>query len=255
MKLRNLIIYIVGVYSLSITGAVIANGGNNIGELVFIISPILMAVIIRSFFKEGWKTAGLKLNIRGNGKWYLISIFVFPLIIGGVGLIGWMTGILEVNNLNSKTVTSMLMGAIPVLIFCIFEEFGWRGYLEAELAKSKIKDFHRHIVVGLVWGLWHIPYYLVTDLIPVSKSYHIPAMIIFCILSSTLYGQIRKKTDSVWPAVLTHTIGNTLLLPIINNNVFTSKNSMLFDVQAYSVVTMLIWAVITWAFVRKLKKS
>lgn len=251
MKLRNLIIYIVGVYALSITGAIIANGGNNIGELIFIISPILMTVIVRSIFKGRWKTAGLKLNIKGNGKWYLISIFIFPLIIAVVGFIGWITGLLEVNNLNSTTFSSMLMGLVPVLIFCIFEEFGWRGYLEAELAKSGLKDFHRHLVVGVIWGLWHIPYYLVTDLVHVTKAYHIPAMILFCILSSTFYGQIRKKTNSVWPAVLTHTIGNALLLPIINNNVFTAINSMIFDVQAYSVATLVIWAVITWAFVRK----
>lgn len=254
MKLRNLMIYIVGVYTLSIIGSLLIKQGSEIGGLVFIISPFIMVVTLRSFLGDGWKTAGLKFNLKGNRKRYIFSIFVFPLIISTVGFLGWISGQINVDNLNINTVKALLTGAIPILLFCLFEELGWRGYLENELTKTKLSDIQRHLLVGIIWGVWHIPYYLVTDLVPVSKTYHIPAMIIFCLVSSIFYGQIRKRTKSVWPAVLTHFFGNVLLYPIINFNVFIAKNSALFDVQAYSISTLLIWVIISIVIIKSIKK-
>jgi hypothetical protein len=37
---RNILIYIIGVYSLSVTGGVITAGGNGVGGLVFMIDVI-----------------------------------------------------------------------------------------------------------------------------------------------------------------------------------------------------------------------
>lgn len=254
MKIRNLMIYIAGVYTLSIIGSLLIKQGSGIGGLVFIISPFLMVTILRTFLGDGWKTAGLRINLKGNWKWYIISIFVFPLIISVVGFLGWVTGQINVDNINVNTVKALLTGSIPILLYCLFEEFGWRGYLENELAKTKLPDIQRHLLVGTIWGVWHIPYYLVTDLVPVTKMYQIPAMVVFCIVSSIFYGQIRKRTNSVWPAVLTHFFGNVLLYPIINQSVLVAKNSMLFDVQAYSISTLLIWIIISIAFIKNIKK-
>src|SRR5690606_29729251 len=47
------------------------------------------------------------------------------------------------------------------LVKNIFEEFAWRGYLTPKLIELNLHDGMIYLVTGLVWALWHAPYYLV----------------------------------------------------------------------------------------------
>lgn len=42
----------------------------------------------------------------------------------------------------------------------IFEEFTWRGCLVPYLEKTGMNDWFLYLVIGFVWGFWHITYYL-----------------------------------------------------------------------------------------------
>ena len=45
----------------------------------------------------------------------------------------------------------------PVLLFLVLgEEIGWRGYLQEKLINS-LGNLKGIIILGLVWGLWHLP--------------------------------------------------------------------------------------------------
>ncbi|MDD4171804.1 MAG: CPBP family glutamic-type intramembrane protease [Syntrophomonas sp.] len=46
-------------------------------------------------------------------------------------------------------------------IIDIFEETAWRGYLTSQLLKFNLNDRKLYLIVGCVWVIWHIPYYMV----------------------------------------------------------------------------------------------
>lgn len=248
---KNIIIYTLGAYILSILGSLSIKNGQDIGALVFIISPFIMMLTIR-IFSTGWKSAGLKLNLRGNIGLYILSALIIPGLILILGFLGVLLGLLELN-IQEGFFIKLLGGAIPIFIYCIFEEFGWRGFLEGELLKTRLSDNKRNLLVGIIWGVWHIPYYIVTDISNAPKVYHIVAMVIYCILSSFFFGEIRKRTNSVWPAVLTHAFGNITLTPILFQEVIIPKYPVLFDVQVYPIFSLIIWFGIALFIVRRRK--
>lgn len=175
---RNIVAYIIGVLFLATIGGVITASGNEIGGLVFIISPILMMVLLRSFGGDGWKDAGLSPNIKENWHWYLFSLLVYPVIMTMIIVLGIILGVTKVNgNLNSLLpvfIAGFAVQLIPRMIFAMFEEWGWRGYLEPRFVALGIPDTRRHLFVGSVWALWHFPLILSTDYTEIPYAIFFP---------------------------------------------------------------------------------
>lgn len=48
-----------------------------------------------------------------------------------------------------------LLSSIAILLGCIAEEIGWRGFLLRNLQK-KYSPFVSSLIVGLLWGIWHL---------------------------------------------------------------------------------------------------
>jgi len=48
-----------------------------------------------------------------------------------------------------------LLSSIAILLGCIAEEIGWRGFLLRSLQK-KYTPFASSLIVGLLWGIWHL---------------------------------------------------------------------------------------------------
>jgi len=49
-------------------------------------------------------------------------------------------------------------GLFSSIIFGGIEELGWRGILLPELQK-KFNNIISTIIIGAVWGIWHLPYF------------------------------------------------------------------------------------------------
>ena len=94
---RNIVIYVIGVLFLATIGGVITASGNEIGGLIFIVSPMLMMVLLRFFGGDGWKDAGLRPNIKESWQWYLFSLFVYPIVMTMVIMLGVMSGVTQMN--------------------------------------------------------------------------------------------------------------------------------------------------------------
>ena len=67
-----------------------------------------------------------------------------------------------------------------------------------------------HALVGMIWASWHFPY--LRDLWAHTSeglATLLPRFVLGAILFSVVYGEIRIRVGSVWPAVLMHWTGNT----------------------------------------------
>jgi membrane protease YdiL (CAAX protease family) len=162
---RNLIIFVLVFNALGWLGWLVASGGNtpearDLGLLIWLVSPFLVSILIRLFSRD-WVDLGLKPNFKGNAKGYLFSLLVFPVIVAIVVLIGAIfSGVSLANFKGGLFILAMGTAFLSTLIKNIFEEFAWRGYLTPKVNSLGINVLAGHLLVGLIWGFWHIPYYL-----------------------------------------------------------------------------------------------
>lgn len=214
--MRNIIIFSLVAVSCGWIGRLVdlkagIDGSGSLGMLIWIVSPLLTMIILRSFMGDGWKDFGIKPNLKGNIFPYFMSILFFPLVAAVIIGIGYQLKWLDAENISSSLPAAIGMALIPSLIKNIFEEFAWRGYLAPKLFSTGQRRLFIHISVGLIWGVWHIPYTFVIMDTSESLITFIPRMLIGVAALSVVFGEIWIMTKSVWPALLMHTVGNSVL--------------------------------------------
>ena len=142
--------------------------------------------------------------------WASLTIFTFsnglitskaPLILGNQAQNIWFFAI----NLAISFIPVSLLGSV----FTFGEEFGWQGYLQQKLLRQHglYKGF---ILLGLIWGYWHLPIVLMGFTFPNSPI--LGAFILFPI--STIFfgifeGWLYLRSRSIWAPVITHAGINT----------------------------------------------
>jgi membrane protease YdiL (CAAX protease family) len=251
---RNIVIFVLGAYTLSIAGGVIMAGGNDVGGLVFVIGPLLMAVLLRFFGGDGWRDAGLGLKLKNGLGWYVFSLLAYPLTFVVVIALGVLAGVTSFNHSLPDLLSLLLAGfaanLIPRMVFALFEEWGWRGYLEPRLSALGVPDLRRHIIVGLIWAVWHFPLILATDYTDVQLGVFLPLFVIGVVVAAIVYGQVRKASNTVWTAVLMHGVANALAFGIVADDLMRFSNKVLAYIAPESVLTIVVWGLMGWWLLR-----
>lgn len=196
--------------------------------LMLMFPPAIANVLTRLITKEGWGGSYLHLHIKGNIKYYLAGAFVpllYGLISGFVASFVFgdgfsMKAMLEASGGAAGMIGILLTGvsrSSAIAFYTFGEEFGWRAYLYPKLEKL-IGTPGAVVVGGIIWGLWHVP--LTIQGHNFGTDYWgypwlgILLMVIYCIFVGAFLMWMTKKTGSVYPASIAHSVNN--------NCVFTS---------------------------------
>ena len=109
-------------------------------------------------------------------------------------------------------VVIMIISSLSTLIFAFGEEAGWRGWLTTSL--RPLGTWPALIIVGVIWGLWHAPLILLGYNFNRPDVTGLALMVLGCVMLAILFGWMRIRTGSVWPAVAAHAAlnGSTGLL-------------------------------------------
>jgi membrane protease YdiL (CAAX protease family) len=95
---------------------------------------------------------------RCSLSWYAFLIVGIPLVfIGG----SYLRGNLFTDPFPFTTISSMLIALLLAAIKGPIEEFGWRG-LVLPLFQRKLAPFWAAITLGAIWGVWHLPAFLLS---------------------------------------------------------------------------------------------
>ena len=88
--------------------------------------------------------------------------------------------------------------AIPAL----GEEIGWRGFLLPTL--RPLGTWPALLLTGLVWGPWHAPVILLGYNYGITSPIGLVLMTVTTLLVGVLFGWLRMRSGSVWPAAFAH---------------------------------------------------
>lgn len=237
--------------------------GDTLGMGIWLISPLLATILLRSFAGDGWRDIGLLPNFKGNLKWYVIALFIYPAVTTLVLLISYVFNWMDFSAFNLSTVLSVfLSGLLIQFVKNFFEESVWRGYLTSKLSNLKLNDFWLYLIVGGVWGAWHIPYFLVflseSDIIsvlPVNRWLFTIIGIVTMICWTVMYTEIYLMTRSIWPLVLMHMTEDALVNPLILDGYIKLAQGKEFLVSpSAGILTTCLYLVVGWLLRVKRKK-
>jgi membrane protease YdiL (CAAX protease family) len=249
----KLILFILAFNLLGWLGWFVALDGtreaSDLGILIWLVSPLLIMLILRLVFKD-WSDTGIKPGIMKNGVWYAFGFFMFIIIIALSVFAGIIFGGITVINFN---IILFLQAAAGAFIFSFFkntfEEFAWRGFLTPKIISLKINTIAGHLLTGLIWGIWHIPYYLglldkatLADYTSSDPAVFIPMVILSMTAAGILFGELRLITGSVWPCVIMHTVSNVLLLTLFSGGFIKilSQTEIIFTPSWEGIITMIL---------------
>ncbi|HAS34849.1 MAG TPA: CPBP family intramembrane metalloprotease [Flavobacteriales bacterium] len=145
------------------------------------------ALIALSFLKKERK---VETSLFGSSKSKSLIMLVIPVIL--ISVIG------VDNQFEMDSHFYGLIAVLGTLVYCIMEEYGWRGYLQEEL-----KSFNprlKYLIVGTVWYLWHLSFLTTTD---IGDNLFFWLMMIF---GSWGIGQVADSTKSILACACFHLI-------------------------------------------------
>ena len=166
--------------------------------------PSLSAIFL-TWKKEGLpglRTLGRRIiQFKLGWRWY-----VFTLLIVIAGTAGQLTiNKLLGNRFNGNLFWAQLGSFLPLLILGpLSEEIGWRGYA-LERLQTRWNALASSLIVGLVWGLWHLPLFMMVGTSQHELKIPFIGFMVGLMASSILYTSLYNNTkQSLWSAILLH---------------------------------------------------
>lgn len=253
---QNVSIFVIITFILASIGGIIAATISEAGLLLFVTSPLLTLIVLRTFGGDGWSDARLSLNFKQSWRWYIFALLAYPITMSIALIVGLLTGGTTLDVSTSEILPVLAMGMaiqlLPRMIFAICEEWGWRGYLEPKLEAMGIPDIRRHLIVGVIWALWHIPLIVATDYTSIPLTIFIPMFVIGITIDAIVYGQMLKESNSVWTAVILHGIANTYAFTLLEGGLFTFNDEMFTYIAPSSIIMIIIWVLLSaWIIQRR----
>jgi membrane protease YdiL (CAAX protease family) len=203
--------------------------GNTLGMGLWLVLPLLTVIVLRSFAGDGWKGAGLAPALRTGWPWYLVALLTYPLVTSIVLLAGYATGWIDYSNFRLSALGGVFMSLLLIqFVKNIFEEAVWRGYLTAKLVQRGTGDWALYGIAGVIWGVWHVPYYLhflpdemMYTVLPVNKITFAAIAVVSMVAWSVLFVELYRIAGSIWPGVLMHAVEDSLLNPLVIDGYIT----------------------------------
>jgi len=153
--------------------------------------PIVATLIATRGFRHHWRP----ITFAGSSLPHAAAMLAVPCL--AFLLIG-----IPNDDGTSPRLFGLALGMTTVA-YCVFEETGWRGYLQNAL--QPIPPVQRHTVIGMVWYAWHLPF--------LAENATLGNQAVFLAVlvgASFLLGRLADEMHSVFLAAAFHLIVNLL---------------------------------------------
>ncbi len=179
-----------------------------------------------------WRELPVRLNFHFDGTVAIRSAMAFAIPLGLFG-VAHFTG--RLFGVEAK-IPDNLLGLLPVMmagmvIGALGEETGWRGFLQPFLEKRFTLPV-ASILVGLLWGLWHVGHYK-------NGVLFMAGFLLVTISASIIVAWLLRGTDyNLIIASLFHLAINIGFLAFFNNS--TDSRFMLINGVVWLIPAIII---------------
>lgn len=169
------------------------------------------------------KEREVKISFFGKSKSQSLLMASIPTVL----LI--LIGVQNTYGINSHVYG--LIAAFGTFIYCIMEEYGWRGYLQTEL--QFLRPVIKFLLIGFIWYSWHLIFLMDTTV--TDNLMFLGALT----LGSWGIGKIAVLTDSILACSCFHLIVNIFMYNSFFNNAFSGT----------SKIVILMVSISLWVFI------
>jgi hypothetical protein len=190
-------------------------------------APAIAAFVI-ILYKAG--VSGLKLFLsrlliwRSSLSWYVFLFLGIPLIFIAGSL---FKGNLFTGPFPFSTLSAFLLATFFAIIKGPVEEFGWRG-LALPLLQRKLAPIWAGLILGIIWGLWHLPAFLMSG--TRQSEWSFAPFFIGCVALSIIVTPLFNRSN-----------GSILLTAFFH---FMLMNPIFPDAQPYDTWIIIVIAII-----------
>lgn len=216
---RDLLAFGVLTFALSwipwlVLAAMHVDVGSGVGFAVFGIAaaaPSLAALVMRIRGRRRPAAARTRLSYR----WPLAALLL-PAAPPLIGAVATHLGDLSVLPAHAAATVASVGGPLVALGYTMIsgplsEEFGWRGFAQPRL-RLRLGRWGTALVIGLVWGLWHLPLFFLDGTGQHAMGLASVAGVLFFVeaipLSYTILFLSERLGGGVWAAVTAHAAWN-----------------------------------------------
>ncbi|TJY38070.1 CPBP family intramembrane glutamic endopeptidase [Pontimicrobium aquaticum] len=214
-----------------------AIGDTNI-SILSVLTPTILALIYTLFTKgkKGVHQLFIKQTVKKiSFKWILVSLLGIPLI-ASLAMLSLYS--FDISKFALRT-TQLMPQIIVIIVIALGEEYGWRGFLLPRLM-NKFNPFYSNVILGLIWGIWHFPAYLIGTGVPLNMNFMV--FLIWVILASLFIGWVYYYTKSVLTSILIHISANAAFNYLLILPEFTgSMNAFWFFILYLFVIIFAIF--------------
>ena len=215
---RTLLFYTLATYAFSWVcwglRAVLPSSDAITGSVLFVLGglgPFLVGVVLT--YAAGRSVKSWLANVfRGRvaGRYYVAALVLPVAVTLTAGTVHTLVfgGKLSLDALPAAVEYPLFLGFV-VLFGGGLEEPGWRGYLLPHL-QNKYTALVAALVVGLVWALWHLPLFFLSDTVQNGMPLGLYVAQIIA-MSVVLTWLTNTAGGSVVPAIVLHAGGNAIL--------------------------------------------
>lgn len=214
----------------------------NLGMLVFLMLPFLAGLLLRGLGGDGWSDIGWRPNLRDNAVGYGVALLGYPVLTAIILLVGALAGGISFEGFSAVHLMGVRGAAALFLSYWamfvadfaknLIEEFSWRGYLTPRFRALGVHDLLNHLLTGVIWASWHIPYWLflldrstLADFTSLELPLFLPLSLLGIVASAFLYGEVRLLTGSTVAAVVLHSSANAITVSLLLNDFVTVRPS------------------------------
>lgn len=218
-------------------------------SMVIAIIGILTVITLNLKKKRREHLKSSKLFFGKNLMNYLIIPLLLSFIIIFTYLLNYISGLgipgkeFKLSLFFSTLIPSIILSLLVLWPNYFGEEYGWRAYLQDRLF-ILFGGYKGVLILGIIWGLWHIPLILIGVLYPGQPILGIFLMVLSTIVMGIILSYAVLKTGSIWIAVLLHLIPDTIY-PTANLFIATSINPIFaFGTGIYGLAFLAVFSLI-----------
>lgn len=165
--------------------------------------------------------------------------------------LGWSTGSAAGNVLVFLLLTGTV-GMVQSLSRALGEEIGWRGFLAPALT-GRMGYTKASLIVGLIWGAWHIPGLVFADYNGGTPPWFaISCFMTMVVASSFIMTWFRLRSGSLWTAAVMHASHNLFIQAFFTPMTGASGEITPYAIDEFGfVLPLVMMALAFWFWLRR----